>query len=122
MISSGTYKVADHVFRVSASADLCGKLFCECMDNYAPFAIEKKDDCLFALNVECGEAPEYTEETRQEEEGQQIICGLTAKQESAFDFRLFGEEMGVLVCAIDYKKTVLFVLSVRKNTYLCSEF
>lgn len=114
MIQSACYKVAGHVFKVSASADLCDKLFSECMDNYEPFAVEKKDDCLFALNVECGEAPEYTEETRQEEEGQQIICGLTAKQESAFDFRLFDEEMGVLVCAIDYKKAVLFVPQNQK--------
>ena len=108
------YKVAEHVFKVSVAADLCEKLFSECMDNYAPFAIEKTDDCLFALNVECGDVPEYTEETRQDEEGQQIICGLTAKQESAFDFRLFGEEMGVLVCATDYKNATLFVPQNQK--------
>ncbi len=112
------YKVAEHVFAVSAQATVGDKIFAECMDNYAPFAIEKSDDCLFVLNVKCGEAPEYTEETRQEEEGQQIICGLTAKQESAFDFRLFGEAMGVLVCSTDYKKATLFVPPNQKLSSL----
>ena len=112
------YKVAEHVFAVSAQATVGDKIFAECMDNYAPFAIEKSDDCLFALNVKCGEALEYTEETRQEEEGQQIICGLTAKQESAFDFRLFGEAMGVLVCSTDYKKAKLFVPQNQKLSSL----
>ena len=54
------YRVAEHVFAVSAQADVGDKIFAECMDNYKPFAIEKTDDCLFVLNVECGEAPEYT--------------------------------------------------------------
>lgn len=112
------YKVANHVFSVSANAGVCDVLFAECMDNYAPFAIEKSVDCLFALNVECGEAPEYTEETRQEEEGQQIICGLTAGQKSAFDFRLFGEAMGVLVCSTDYKAAELFVPQKQKLSSL----
>ncbi len=112
------YRVAEHVFAVSAQADVGDKIFAECMDNYAPFAIEKSDDCLFALNVQCGEAPEYTEETRQEEEGQQIICGLTAKQESAFDFRLFGEAMGVLICSADYKNATLFVPQNQKLSSL----
>ena len=112
------YRVAEHVFAVSAQADVGDKIFAECLDNYKPFAIEKTDDCLFVLNVECGEAPEYTEETRQDEEGQQIICGLTAKQESAFDFRLFGEAMGMLVCSADYKKAVLYVPQNQKLSSL----
>lgn len=42
------YKVAGHVFKVSASADLCEKMFGECMDNYEPFVVSAVQDseCL----------------------------------------------------------------------------
>ena len=111
MISSGTYKVAEHVFKVSAAADLCDKLFSECMDNYEPFAVPaaQNSEYLFKVNVECGEAPEYTEELCQDEEGQQIICGLTAGKKSVFDFRLQHKLTGVLVCSEDYRMATLFV-------------
>ena len=110
MISSGTYKVAEHVFKVSAAADLCDKLFSECMDNYEPFAVSavQNSDCLFKISVECGDAPEYVEELIQDEEGQQIICGTT-QEKSVFDFRLHHKLTGVLVCARDYKTATLFV-------------
>ena len=103
------YKVAEHVFAVSASADVREVLFAECVDNYEPFAVEKSDACLFALHVEYGESPEYTEEVCQDEEGQQIYCGVTAAQESVFDFRLRQAPTGVLVCAKDYKTAKLVV-------------
>jgi hypothetical protein len=111
MISSGTYKVAEHVFKVSAAADLCDNLFSECMDNYEPFAVPaaQNSEYLFKVNVECGEAPEYTEELCQDEEGQQIICGLTAGKKSVFDFRLQHKLTGVLVCSEDYRMATLFV-------------
>lgn len=110
MIQSACYKVAGHVFKVSASADLCDKLFSECMDNYEPFAVSAVHDseCLFVMDVECGEAPEYTEELRQDEEGQQILCG-TIQDKSVFDFRLHFKMTGVLVCAKDYKTAKLIV-------------
>ena len=110
MIQSACYKVAGHVFKVSASADLCDKLFSECMDNYEPFAVPAVHDseCLFVMDVECGDAPEYTEELRQDEEGQQILCG-TIQDKSVFDFRLHFKMTGVLVCAKDYKTAKLIV-------------
>ncbi len=110
MIQSACYKVAGHVFKVSASADLCDKLFSECMDNYEPFAVPAVHDseCLFVMDVECGDAPEYTEELRQDEEGQQILCG-TIQDKSVFDFRLHFKMTGVLVCAKDYKMAKLIV-------------
>ena len=47
-------------------------------------------------------APEYTEEMRQEDEGQTIICGHTAAGEAVFEFIWFGETAGWLVCSDDY--------------------
>ena len=110
MIFSGFYKVAGHFFEVSASADLGEKVFAECMDNYEPFVVPavQNSDCLFKVNVECGDAPEYVEELCQDEEGQQIICG-TIQEKSVFDFRLRQKLTGVLVCAQDYKTATLFV-------------
>ena len=110
MIFSGFYKVAGHFFEVSASADLGEKVFAECMDNYEPFVVPavQNSDCLFKVNVECGDAPEYVEELCQDEEGQQIICG-TIQEKSVFDFRLLQKLTGVLVCAQDYKTATLFV-------------
>ena len=109
MISSRIYKVAGHLFEVSASAELGEKLFAECMGNYEPFAVPGQcADSLFKINVECGEAPNYTEELCQDEEGQQILCG-TIQEKSVFDFRLQNKVAGVLVCAKDYKTATLIV-------------
>ena len=79
------------------------------MDNYAPFATEKAGEGLFLMRVEYGESPAYTEELCQDEEGQQIVCGLTAGQNSVFDFRLQKKKTGVLVCSKDYKTATLFI-------------
>ena len=109
MISSRIYKVAGHFFEVSASAELGEKLFAECMGNYEPFAVSGPcADSLFKINVESGDAPEYAEELRQDEEGQQILCG-TIQEKSVFDFRLQNKLTGVLVCAKDYKTATLIV-------------
>ena len=47
-------------------------------------------------------APEYTEEMRQEDEGQTIICGHTAAGEAVFEFHWWGKTAGWLVCSDDY--------------------
>ena len=62
------YKVAGHTFAVSGQAG-----FFELMGNYEPFECEGGEP-LFSLTIECGVAPEYTEEYRHEE-GMYIICG-----------------------------------------------
>ena len=106
-------RVAGHLFEVSHSLD--DAFFDECMSSYAPFAVEcsAQDDAdfLFSLKVEyCEKIPEYTEELRQDEDGQQIICG-TIQEKSVFDFRLGGSQTGVLVCSKDYKTASLQVPS-----------
>ena len=72
------FKVADHVFTVEACDELLSQ-----MSNYAPFAVDVCDaSCenpVFSFAVQEAVAPEFTEETRQEEEGQTIVCGRTAE-------------------------------------------
>lgn len=89
------------------------------MTNYEPFAIQGDSTCITSLEVDVTKAlglcplategtqepsPCYTEELRQEEEGQTIICGMTADGEPVFEYRWWEETAGWLVCAADYSK------------------
>ena len=66
------YQVAEHIFSVMTEpAHLA------LMQNYEPFRCSDSGDAVFTLTIDSGEAPAYTEETRQEDEGQEIICGKT---------------------------------------------
>ena len=100
------FKVAEHVFAVEACDEILSR-----MNNYAPFAIDAGDlaceNIVFSLAVQNAAASEYTEEFRQEEEGQSIICGRTADGLPVFDFGLHGISMGVLVCKNDFKQAKL---------------
>jgi hypothetical protein len=102
------YKVANHVFGV----EVCDELLSQ-MSNYAPFALADDDalceNTVFSLEVQDAVAPEFTEDTRQEDEGQFIICGHTADGSPLFDFWLLGKSTGVLVCEKDFKHAVLFL-------------
>ena len=92
------YKVAGHRFCVSGESDILAL-----MDNYVPFA-SADGEVVFALTVENGTAPAYTEELRQEEEGQTIVCGHTAAGEAVFEYHWMGDTAGWLVCSADYHK------------------
>ena len=102
------FKVADHVFCVEACDELLSQ-----MDNYSPFAVSSSDACcekpVFSLVVQEAVAPEFTEEARQEDEGQSIVCGRTAEGLPVFDFWLLDKSTGVLVCEKDFKHAVLFL-------------
>ena len=103
------YKVAGHLIEVSQN--IGENFFADYMDNYIPFVekIDDVDESLFSLAVECCESfPEYTEELVQDEEGQQIICGLL-QEKAVFDFRLQNKVAGILICAKDYKEANLLV-------------
>ena len=97
------YKVADHVFSVTSMA---GDF--PLMTNYDPFACEAAD-CAFTLSVSDGDAVDYAEEMRQEEEGQEIYCGKTVDGQSVFEFRWQYETAGWLVCTDDYREGQLIV-------------
>ena len=102
------FKVADHVFCV----EVCDEMLSQ-MTNYAPFAVDVCDaSCekpVFSLAVQEAVAPEFTEDTRQEDEGQSIVCGRTAEGLPVFDFWLLDKSTGVLVCEKDFKHAVLFL-------------
>ena len=102
------FKVADHVFCVEACDELLSQ-----MSNYAPFEVDFCDACcekpVFSLAVQEAVAPEFTEDTRQEDEGQSIVCGRTAEGLPVFDFWLLDKSTGVLVCEKDFKHAVLFL-------------
>lgn len=106
------YKVAEHQFCISGEAEVF-----PLMSNYEPFYCDNisAHEITFALSVESGEAPEYTEELRQEDEslrvgehnsglGQEIICGKTANDMPVFEFRWWKQTAGYLVCAPDYNE------------------
>ena len=90
------YRVAGHTFGVSGEAGTFAL-----MDNYAPFS-SKAGEAVFMLTVGKGEAVSYTEDLRQEEEGQQIICGRTSTGESVYEFVWWNESAGWLVCKDNY--------------------
>ena len=87
------YKVAGHRFCVTGEA--------EGFANYKPFVCEE-GETVFALSIGDGEAPEYVEEIRQEDEGQEIICGKTAADEAVFEFHWWNDTAGWLICSADY--------------------
>ena len=102
------FKVAEHLFAVDAADDILSQ-----MDNYSPFAVSSSDvSCekpVFSLAVQEAVAPEFIEDTRQEDEGQSIVCGRTAEGLPVFDFWLLDKSTGVLVCEKDFKHAVLFL-------------
>ena len=109
MTVTNYYKVAGHTFGVSGEEEVFAL-----MSNYAPF-VNHGDRSMIAAKLHITRpvpmihpvpvihhAPEYTEEMRQEDEGQTIICGHTAAGEAVFEFHWWGETAGWLVCSDDY--------------------
>ena len=103
------YKVADHVFSVTATATDFSL-----MGNYETFSWDMRE-CVFGLTIEDGEAIAYHEEMRQEEEGQQIICGRTDDGYSVFEYRWEEQTAGWLVSSADNHNASLFVASERQR-------
>ena len=96
------YEVGGHVFSVSG-----GEEFFALMENYAPFRYDNvatDNERAFALTIGGSEVPLYSEELRQEEEGQEIVCGKTADGKAVFEFRWWNEIAGWLVCSPDYRE------------------
>ena len=119
------YTVAEHLFSVTAEAEDFGL-----MGNYEPFAVHPDLECgcgesripdsqLFALTIGAGEAVGYTEETRQVDEEQEIICGSRIADSSercaVFEYRWLGETAGWLVCSDDYREGRLITTGRHKK-------
>lgn len=109
------YMVAGHVFSVTVEE---GDL--KMMTNYEPFVCEVSVPC-FTLSIEDGAAIDYSEDMRQQEEGQEIVCGETADGRSVFDFRFCTDANGVLqtagclVCSADYHEAILILTGVNRK-------
>ena len=98
------YEVAGHVVGVTAEDDIFAL-----MTNYEPFAVseERQEDVSVATQLFCEQGsvpPMRTEEMRQEDEGQVIVCGRTAERRPVYEFGWWGETAGWLVCATDYSE------------------
>ena len=87
------------------------------MGNYAPFSssLDSGEDRnelnagqdAFALTITDGLLVAYTEDLRQEEDGQDILCGHTSDGQAVFEFRWFGVTAGCLVCIDGYREARL---------------
>ena len=120
------YIVAGHGFCVEAEAE-CFQL----MENYEVFRVASAPEQLFSLTIGQGERPEYSEEFRQEEEGQTIICGFRIlgqakrqsraanstehEREAVYEFCWQGVTAGWLVASADYHSGTL-VMTGDKHT------
>ena len=92
------YKVAGHQFSVSGEEEVF-----LLMGNYEPFA-SGEAAVAFSLTTCKGSPVGYEEEMRQEDEGQEIVCGHTAALEPTFEFNWWGVTAGWLVCSADYSQ------------------
>ena len=102
VLKTAYYEVGGHVFSVSG-----GEEFLVLMENYAPFHCDTDvtdGERAFSLTIGGSEVPLYSEELRQEEEGQEIVCGKTADGKAVFEFRWWNEIAGWLVCSPDYRE------------------
>ena len=99
-------KVANVVFSVTASDNDF-----ELMKNYEPFFDFDglQGPVFFNLTIAEGDTITFTEELRQDDEGQEIVCGKTADGSPAFEFIWARETAGWLVCSQDYSQATLTV-------------
>lgn len=116
------YEVAGHVFSVGSNLpESAGVDLFALMDNYEPFAVPSGDgdvpeSPLFTLAVEHSTAlPGFIEETRQEDEGQEILCGHDDAGSSMFNFRLRGADVGTLLCSPGYVQARLVVPDISSQ-------
>lgn len=90
------------------------------MRSYEPFAVSPdsgEQGHVFALTVTDGEPVGYTEELRQSEDYEEIVCGYAdgqAGRMSVFEFRWMQQTAGWLVCSADYREGRLVMTGRRR--------
>lgn len=111
------YCVAKHFFDVVTEPKMETRLR-SLMDNYAPFAVESSNGTpVFSLEVvDDGKGVLFTEETRQQDEGQEISCGVTAEGLPVFEFFLGNKKAGILVCSQDFSCAKLHVSDLHESS------
>lgn len=115
MTDTGYYIVAEHLFGVETDESMLAL-----MTNYAPFKVGQSDnqDVLFYVSIVQGEPVSYVEEWRQDEEGQDTICGHTELGEPVFEFRFGGKTAGWLVCTPGYRSGTLHLSGLHSKAAL----
>ena len=115
MTDTRYYIVAEHLFGVEADESMLAL-----MTNYAPFKVGQSDnqDVLFYVSIVQGEPVSYVEEWRQDEEGQDTICGHTELGEPVFEFRFGGKTAGWLVCTPGYRSGTLHLSGLHSKAAL----
>ena len=115
MTDTGYYIVAEHLFGVEADESMLAL-----MTNYAPFKVGQSDnqDVLFYVSIVQGEPVSYVEEWRQDEEGQDSICGHTEDGNPVFEFRFGGKTAGWLVCTPGYRNGILHLSGFHSKAAL----
>ena len=94
------YTVAGHGFTVDAE----NAVFTE-MKQYQPFLDDKENQTLFTIRVQESVSPIlFTENHRQEDEGQTMICGETSDGKTVLEYQLGDQAVGWLVCSHDFKE------------------
>lgn len=126
------YKVAEHVFSIAFESEALSAELLPQMDNYSPFQVAS-DNCatnvseiIFNLKVMADAANhvgnhsplDYVVETRQEDEGQVIVCGHTNDGKAVFDFSFGNNPAGILICSQDYREAELRLSSARRKAGL----
>lgn len=114
------YKVAGHIFSVNFRDELLMAIP-PLLENYTPFVVAScgcDEDLVFSLELTAAENPvEYVEETRQVDEGQEIVCGKDSEGRSVFDFFLGAHKAGTLLCDEGYENFLLQV-EPSQNSHL----
>ena len=141
------YTVAGHGFCVEAEVDDFGVMqnyeaFRTSLDQTTPGPSRSAmplgssknsggEKVVFAISIGDGEKPEYTEEFRQEEEGQTIVCGYsTERKEAVYEFlrpvgskrpeverAWAGETAGWLVAKADYHSATLVMAGNQQRKF-----
>lgn len=96
------YKVAGHILSITAGEDTFALL-----DNCRPFEVEASEPLLtFDVKHDVPLPDNFTEEWRQEEEGDEIACGH-CEEKPAFAFYSRGELAGWTSCSPDYRQATV---------------
>ena len=95
------YKVADHTFALELNNNETALLN---LRQYDPFVTDPTEDVLFRmlLSSEPLKLDDFTQEWKQEDEGQHILVGHSGEN-PCFQFFHRNQLKGVLICHTDYK-------------------
>jgi len=109
MSSRTSFKVAGHVFEIYCCAESKVPVT-SLMENYIPFSVDEDEGpSVFSLEIaETSKEVEYTEDTRQLDEGQEIICGRTSDGLPVFEYYTGNIKTGIHVCSRDFSKGWLY--------------